>query len=157
EEVPPRPSTAPPPGFSDLVRGAVRALNLPATLEKSGLIARLPRTLREVLRQSQADRSAEPTLQEESQALRLLLLQAIERLAVADRAGNAQVLQYQVLHMQYVLGMSVVQVAVRLSISEQTVYRRSAEGIEAVASDLWQREQLVAVRHRDPVALDYLG
>ena len=46
------------------------------------------------------------------------------------------------------MGLSVVQVAMHLSLAEQGVYRRSAEGVEAVANDLWRREQLLAGRGR---------
>jgi hypothetical protein len=72
-------------------------------------------------------------------------VRAIEQLNVSDE-GNTRAHQYEVLRMQYVMGVSVVQVAMRLGIAEQGVYRRSAEGVEAVANDLWRREQLLAGR-----------
>jgi len=71
----------------------------------------------------------------------MLLVHAIERLNVSDDGGATQANQYHVLHMQYILGLTVTQVGVRLSVAEQTVFRRSAEGVQAVSNDLWRREQ----------------
>src|SRR5439155_27214796 len=91
---------------------------------------------------------ATPSPLEQSQLLRTLLVRAIEQLRVSD-AGSTRDHQYQVLRMQYVMGLNVVQVSTRLGIAEQGVYRRSAEGVEALANDLWRRERLLVARGRD--------
>ena len=130
-----------------MTRRALRALNKPATLAKSELIPLLPRSLHEVWQQSGEAGAGDPSPLEQSQALRTILVRAIEQLNVSDE-GNTRAHQYEVLRMQYVMGVSVVQVAMRLGIAEQGVYRRSAEGVEAVANDLWRREQLLAGRGR---------
>jgi hypothetical protein len=134
-----------PPELADATRRALRALNKPATLAKSELIPLLTESLREVWYQSEAARSGDPSPLERSQLLRTLLVRAIEQLRVSD-AGGARDHQYQVLRMQYVMGMNVTQVGTRLGIAEQGVYRRSAEGVEAVANDLWRRERRLVAR-----------
>ena len=101
----------------------------------------------EIWHQSDAARSGDPSPLEQSQLLRTLLVRAIEQLNVSD-AGSTRDHQYQVLRMQYVMGLNVVQVGTRLGIAEQGVYRRSAEGVEAVANDLWCRERLLVARRR---------
>lgn len=145
-----------PADFADLARRALRALNSPGTLARSDLLPLLPRTIRHIWQLGDGSRLGEPTPLEQGQALRELLKQAIERLNVSDD-GGPQAHQYQVLRMQYLLGMTVVQVAIRLSIAQQGVFRRSAEGVAAVANDLWEREQQATARRQDPVAMDYLG
>jgi hypothetical protein len=134
-----------PASFADMTRRALRALNKPATLAKSELIPLLPRSLHEVWQHSGEVGSGDPSPLEQSQVLRTILVRAIEQLNVSE-AGNTRAHQYEALRMQYVMGLSVVQVAMRLGIAEQGVYRRSAEGVEAVANDLWRREQLLAGR-----------
>jgi hypothetical protein len=132
-----------PADFVDLTRRALRALNKPATLAKSALIGLLPLSLDEVWQQSGRDGSGDRSPLEQSQALRAVLLHAIEQLNVAAE-GSAQAHQYEVLRRQYVMGQNVAQVGMRLGIAEPGVYRRSAEGVDAVAVDLWRREQLLA-------------
>jgi hypothetical protein len=141
----------PPADFAEVTRRALRALNKPATLAKSELIALLPRSLHEVWQQSGEVGPGDPSPLERSHALRTILVRAIEQLNVSDQA-TTRAHQYEVLRMQYVMGLSVVQVAMRLSIAEQGVYRRSAEGVEAVADDLWRREHLLAGRERSAAA-----
>jgi hypothetical protein len=135
--------TPPPSDFADLTRRALRALNRPGTLARSGLVSLLRSSLGEIWERSGQPRPANPSPLEQGQALRTMLVAAIERLNVSDGDGM-QVHQHQVLRMQYLMGLTVVQVAIRLSIAEKTVFRRSAEGVDAVAHDLWRREQLLA-------------
>ena len=136
-----------PADFADVTRRALRALNKPATLAKSDLIPLLPRSLHDVWQQSGEFGFGAPSPLEQSQALRTILVRAIDQLNVPDE-GNTRAHQYEVLRMQYVMGLNVVQVAMRLGIAEQGVYRRSAEGVEALANDLWRREHLLAGRGR---------
>jgi hypothetical protein len=133
----------PPPNFVDVTRRAIRAMNSPRTLMTSELTTLLPSSLDAIWRRTDVRRLARPSPIELGQALRTLLVEAIERLNVLPNA-ELQAHQYQVLRMQYLMGLTVVQVAMRLSISEKSVFRRSAEGVEAVASEIWRREQIAA-------------
>jgi len=137
-----------PPKLADLTRRTLRSLNKPAPLAKSELIPLFAESLNELWHQSDVARSSDPSPLEQSQLLRTLLVRAIEQLRVSD-AGSTRDHQYQVLRMQYVMGLNVVQVSTRLGIAEQGVYRRSAEGVEALANDLWRRERLLVARGRD--------
>jgi hypothetical protein len=137
-----------PPKLADLTRRTLRSLNKPATLAKSELIPLFAESLNELWHQSEVARSSDPSPLEQSQLLRTLLVRAIEQLRVSD-AGSTRDHQYQVLRMQYVMGLNVIQVSTRLGIAEQGVYRRSAEGVEALANDLWRRERLLVARGRD--------
>jgi hypothetical protein len=137
-----------PPELADMTRRALRSLNKPATLAKSELIPLLAESISDLWDQSEAARSGDPSPLEQSQLLRTLLVRAIEQLKVSD-AGSTRDHQYQVLRMQYVMGLNVVQVSTRLGIAEQGVYRRSAEGVEALANDLWRRERLLVARGQD--------
>jgi hypothetical protein len=137
-----------PPELADLTRRTLRSLNKPATLAKSELIPLFAESLNELWHQSDVARLSDPSPLEQSQLLRTLLVRAIEQLRVSD-AGSTRDHQYQVLRMQYVMGLNVVQVSTRLGIAEQGVYRRSAEGVEALANDLWRRERLLVARGRD--------
>ncbi|TAK21267.1 MAG: hypothetical protein EPO26_15155 [Chloroflexota bacterium] len=130
-----------PSGFVESTRHALRALNKPGLLMKSDLVRLLPESLAEVRRRSAAPGRSTGSPLEQGQILRALLVGAIERLNVPSNE-ELTAYQFQVLRMQYVMGLTVVQVGVRLSIAEKTVFRRSKEGVEAVANDIWCREQV---------------
>jgi hypothetical protein len=157
EPVPPAPfitngSGVPPqpPDLERLIGRALRSLNQPGTLAKSGLISLLPRSLRASSLVDGGPPGAEPTPLELGQALRTSIVQAIERLRV-DGEASPQAVQYDVLRMLYVLGMTVTQVGIRLSVAEPTVFRRRADGVNALANELWHREHSIRVRPKDAV------
>lgn len=137
----------PPPDFVDLTRRALRALNRPSILVRSGLIPLLRLSIDDVWHRSGEPRLIGQSPLEQGQALRTILVAAVEQLNVSED-GGMQAHQYQVLRMQYVMGLTVVQVAMRLSIAEKTAFRRNKEGAEAVANDIWRREQLLNGRVR---------
>lgn len=145
-----------PPIRVEVVREALGCLNKPANLARSPLVGRLPRTLRAVRSGSGEPVSGDATPLEASQALRGVLLAAIERLKAGDREAADQPLQYRILVEEYVEGKSTKHNMVRHAISESTLHRRRQEGIAAVATELGMRESRLSER-RDPVALDYLG
>ena len=137
-----------PPKLADLIRGTLRSLNKPATLAKSELIPLFAESLNELWRQSEVARLV--TRHHWSRAN----FYEHYSCAPSSNSGGRTVgvrarHQYQVLRMQYVMGLNVVQVSTRLGIAEQGVYRRSAEGVEALANDLWRRERLLVARGRD--------
>jgi hypothetical protein len=144
------------PGFEDLVREALRHLNKLADLAECGLIACLPCTLREILRGKRPADRDESTPLERAQALREVLVAAIERLDPGDKEVTDEALQYRVLREEYILGMSTKYIWARHAISDSTLHRRRREGLHALAKELSTRERILAQRV-NPVALDDLG
>jgi CheY-like chemotaxis protein len=81
-----------------------------------------------------------------AQKLRRLLLDALEELsppADACASSDAQI-HYSALHYRYIDGLAPEQIGEILAISPRQTYRKIREGIEAVASLLWDRFQLEA-------------
>ena len=144
--------------FVELVDQAMKHLNKPAHLAKSGLAARLPRSIRAIRRQWSPAQAGEATSLEWAQALRQLLVDASERLKPAESDSSTRALQYHILHKKYVLEQEVKHIVIRHDISESTFFRERVLAVRAVADDLWQQERRLAARPtRDPVAIDYLG
>jgi hypothetical protein len=132
----------PPP--ADLVRvihQALRDLNNVAKLARSRLMLLLPRSVGQAWQEGA--NAGEPSMLEQAHLLRNLLVDAIERLNVADE-GSKTAYEYLVLRMQYVQGMNVAQIAIRLSMAEANLFKYSANGRQAIAEDLWRREQQLA-------------
>jgi hypothetical protein len=145
--------------FEELVEEALRGLNEVSRLAKCGLAQRVPRTLVAALRKQGEKIGAEETSLNAARQLRTVIVEAIERLKPVEAEGTAQALQYHVLREEYVLGRTITAIALNHSVSEQTVFRRRREAIEALAVDIRQREASLA-RERppnDPTAMDYLG
>jgi len=154
------PQLAPEPdaGFVELVDQALKHLNKPTHLAKSGLAAWLPRSIRAIRGQWSQTQPGEATSLERAQALRQLLVDAIERLKHADSDSSTRALQYHILHKKYVLEQEVKHIVIRHDISESTFFRERVLAVRAVADNLWQQERRSAVPPtRDPVAIDYLG
>ncbi len=139
--------------FEALVEEALRGLNEPAKLAKCGLAGRIPRTL--AARQPGGDAMG----LERGRLLREVLVAAIERLKPAETDESTRALQYYVLNEEYVLGRTITGISVRHSVSEQTVFRRRREAIEALAAELRDRESSLAQGNaaRNATAMDYLG
>jgi CheY-like chemotaxis protein len=79
-----------------------------------------------------------------AQKLRRLLLNALEELSPpADACANSDAqIHYSALHYRYIDGLAPEQIAEILAISPRQTYRKIREGIEAVASLLWDRFQM---------------
>jgi hypothetical protein len=141
---PPLPDIIPPPrDFRPLVGKALRCLNDPAALSKCELVRRLPGTLA----------GAGPGPLEQAQALRKVLISAIDHLKPsneATRASAPEVLQYHIMYEEYVLGESTRYIMTRHSISESTFHRNRREAVAAVARHLESREELIVQGQRQP-------
>jgi hypothetical protein len=131
------------PGFVGLVEDALRHLNNLGRLSRSGLAGCLPETLRTVWQRSGQADGADPSVLDQSHAVRELIVEAIERLKVGDGEGTAQALQYHILREEYVLGMSTKHIIARHAISESTFHRYRHEAVRVLAAELATRE-----RHR---------
>lgn len=81
-------------------------------------------------------------------ALRRLLLDAIQELKPPAESphDSVAVARYQFLHLRYVQGKSIEEIARQLNVSERQLYRRQHDALEAVTT-------LVA-RHFDPAELE---
>jgi hypothetical protein len=131
--------------LEDLVRlteEALRRLNNPALLAASGLIARLPLTVAAALERGAAEGAPSPL--EQARGLRLALEASIERLKPGPRNGDPpgefELLQYSIIHEEYVRGRPNNQIMARLSIGEGTFHRYRRQGIRALAGDLATQE-----------------
>jgi hypothetical protein len=145
--------------FEDLVEDALRNLNKPASLVRCGLIDRIPRTLGEARGQAESIGGGAATGLDRARLLRGVLVAAVERLKPAEGDATSQALQYHVVREEYVLGRSILPIALRHSVSEQTVYRRRREAIELLAREIREHEASLAqgrpTSNRE--AMDYLG
>jgi hypothetical protein len=133
-------------GFDDLVTLALRRLNDPASLSRCDLAKRLPYTLGAVrLAPGEAD-AKDSTSLKQSQALREVLIRAIEDLKPSkgrDQQGSPEALQYNILYQAYVRGNSNNSIMVRYSISESTFHRHRRGAISAIARELMEQETLL--------------
>jgi hypothetical protein len=125
---------------------ALRRLNNPSALAKSGLAARIPLTIANA-RDSQVGGNAPmATPLEEARAVRDVLIAAIERLKPAgddDRASNPGALQYHILREEYLVGKPNKQIMIRYSISEGTFHRNRRQAIVILAQELSRREEIL--------------
>jgi hypothetical protein len=133
----------PPDDLVRLTEEALRRLNNPALLAASGLVARLPLTVAAALERGATEGAASPL--EQARGLRLALEASIERLKPSPRDGDPpsefELLQYSILHEEYVRGRPNNQIMARLSIGEGTFHRYRRQGIRALAGDLQSQEQ----------------
>jgi hypothetical protein len=139
--------------FEELVEEALRGLNEPGRLAKLELGQAVTRTL------ASANGGQPPSGLEGGRLLREVVVAAVDRLKPVDADGSPRALQYAVLHEEYVLGRTITAIALRHSVSEQTVFRRRREGIAALAVELRQGEERLAHTKpaRNAAAIDYLG
>jgi CheY-like chemotaxis protein len=124
----------PPEQFINQVRDALTYLYDPVHLQSHPLADQL----NGFIEMGQATRA---------QQLRRLLLEILEELSPpsdTEAATNAQI-HYSALHYRYIDGLTPEQIADTLAISLRQVYRKIREGIEAVASLLWDRLQSATV------------
>jgi hypothetical protein len=135
-----------------LTEQALRRLNNPAALARCDLLGRLPHTLRDA-RSTSGIHSGEPTALEQAQALREVLVAAIERLKPLDGdhgIGSPAALQYNILREEYLQGLLNKQIMTRHSISEGTFNRNRRQAIWTLAQELQSREERLA---RETIAL----
>jgi hypothetical protein len=132
--------------FVHQVEEALRRLRNPAGLATARLVFQLPHTLNAHRTATGDPRLAEATPLEQAQALRELLIAAVQRLQPSGPRSNGQpsVLQHDIVCEEYLLGMSTKQILVRHSISESTLHRQRREAIRILARELHRQEQLLA-------------
>ena len=127
---------------------ALRQLNNPDALSRCELIFWLPGTLTAARSGSgNLGAPADPGPLDQAQALRQVLVSAIEQLKPLGeyvRAGAPEALQHYILHEEYVLDESTRYIMIRHSISESTFHRNRRAAISAVARQLETREELIA-------------
>jgi hypothetical protein len=101
---------------------------------------RLPRTL------GGATTGGSGTTLEQTQALRRVLMESIERLKPEDASPNSPAaLQYQILREEYLDGLPNREILIRHSVSESTFHRNRRDAIAAVARELQERERQIAL------------
>lgn len=126
-----------------LTEEALRRLNNPSALAQCGLITRLPRTLAAVRTRQGDTMLVKATPLAQAQALREVLVSAIERLKPPDGGSGFDApgaLQYNILREEYLQGMPNKQIMVRHSISESTFHRNRREAISILARELGEQE-----------------
>jgi len=136
--------TASAAALAHLLEEALRNLNKPANLASCGLVARLPRTLATTRAQRGGAQLAAATPLERAQALREVLVTAIERLKPPDGAGAEQALQYHIFHEEYILGLATKQIQLRHAISASTFHRHRHHALLALAQEIMQHEAFLA-------------
>ena len=122
-------AVAVPPEFLELVRDALAHLYEPAHLVRHPLKAMLAGAL--------------PMLHDPAQALRLFMLDAIERLEPDDATPLSEKARrpYLVLVQRYVGGLSPDEVAAKLQIGDRQFRREHQKGLEALAAYLWSHSR----------------
>lgn len=130
--------------FPRLVQEALRHLNNPSALSNCELPGRLPGTLAPNRSQFRGHGGpSEPTPLEKAQALREVLIAAIDRLRPSgETIGSVapQALQYHILHEAYVQRKPTSYIMTRYSISESTLHRNRRDAVSAVARHLQAQE-----------------
>lgn len=127
--------------FLRLTEEALRRVNNPGALGGCGLLEQLEHSVRLELRKADGPVPA-GTLLQRTQALRALLVAAIEGLRPANAApGDPEMLQYHILQGAYLQGLPNRQIMVRHSVAEATFHRHRRQGLAAVAKELREREQ----------------
>jgi hypothetical protein len=128
---------------------ALRRLNRPPTLADCELNDLLSCTIAGRCKHANPN-SPVATPLESAQALHSILIEEIEMLRPADYGiggSNRAAELYTILHEQYVLRRSVVQIRMRLHLAEKTYFVRRLEAINAIAHDLVRREQAAATQN----------
>ena len=127
-----------------LTAHALRNLGNPAALAQSGLIARLPRTIR-AARAATADAAAAASMTPLDQAklLSVAIIAVVEKfnLTAGQAGGGTEAEQYVILHEKYVQKKRISAILTRHNISESAFHRWRREGIRALAADLAAQEE----------------
>jgi hypothetical protein len=115
---------------------ALHKLGNPAALGECALAEYLPATLK-----WQIDRQGGGAHTSRHQALRALLVEAIDRLKARE---GEQTLHHAILHEEYVQGHPTARIMTRHAISESTFHRYRRDAIRAVVLDLTSQEETLA-------------
>ncbi len=132
--------------FPRLVEEALRRLTNPAALSTCRLIQQLPETLAAAGSQQGAERVGQGTPLAQAQALREVLVAAIERLKAPGEGpgtGTTQDRQYHILRERYLQHRPIAYSMTRHSISESTFHRDRKDAISALAHHLATQEELI--------------
>ncbi len=129
---------------------ALRELYHLAALATSPLVSTLPHSLAVALQEQHRAVPARATQLEQAQALRLVVLEGIDRFKPVDREPGKQHVHYHILHMEYVRGLPNVQIQMLLSISNATFHRHRRQAIQALAADLLSNEAILTAQRREP-------
>jgi hypothetical protein len=133
-----------------MVEEALRKLNNPAALASCELIQGLPHTLSATHSENGAGVLLHPTPLDQAHLLREALGRAIERLKPGptkqsdQHAGRPESLHYDVLHEEYVQGLTTRAVMMRHNIAESTFHRYRRDAIRVLAQELLRQEELLA-------------
>ena len=136
--------------FRHMVEEALRRVNKPSALAGCRVIDRIPLTLQWVRAGWAGAPSSDATPLERAQALREVLVAAIEQLRPADGVEGASSVdpeQHQILAEEYLLGMATRHICNRHGISDSTLYRYRSEGVRVLADELRAREALLSREH----------
>jgi hypothetical protein len=129
------------PNLEPLVTDALRHLNRYDALAQCELALVLLPGVDAIHSRRGAGPSPEASLMERARLLHDALVDAIERLKPAQTEATEQVLPYDILREEYVLGMSTKRIMARHNISEATLHRRRRDGIRAIAAELSTRDR----------------
>ena len=130
--------------FQRQVREALGCLRDLGRLGRCDLITSLPCTIAATLRERRNGHLGDPTSLEQAQALREILIAAVERLRPEDESpddGGGAVSGYRVLRLLYLEGKTIEQVEAIVHVANRTVYRYRDSAVEVVACELRQREE----------------
>jgi hypothetical protein len=131
--------------FARVTEEALRRINNPAALARSGLAARIPLTLHAAAAQQGLHSSGELTPLQQAQCLRAVLTQTLERLRPQDaEISSPAALHYRILREEYMDGEPNKQIMLRHSISESTFHRIRRDGIAILARELREQEELLS-------------
>ncbi|MFN8637107.1 MAG: hypothetical protein U0893_24940 [Chloroflexota bacterium] len=129
-----------------LVEQALEQLRAPARLAGCELTTHLPLTIAAARAEQRNGHVGGSTPLEQAHVLREVLVTAIERLKPPDQNGRSIDLIHAVIEARYVAGMQIPRISTRFAISDRTVHRYRKRGVEALASELEQQEELLRKR-----------
>jgi hypothetical protein len=135
-----------------LVEEALRCVRDRSALVGRDLIAYLPYTVAEILREQRNGHASEATGLEQAGALQQVLIAGVQRLRPGDEipdGGGSEQVRLRVLHDQYVEGRPPRQIMMRYHIAEATYHRYRRRAIRILTQELIEREALLARRQRD--------
>lgn len=133
--------------FRGLVEEALRQLNNPYALSTCEFVDLIPATLAATRSHTGNGTTDDSTPLEQAQALRQVLVSAVDHLKPPGdsvRPGAPQALQYHILHERYELGDPTLHIRTRHSIAESTFHRYRRDAVSAVADHLQAQEELIA-------------
>ena len=128
--------------LTHLTEEALRYLRTPATLATCGLVQQLPLSLTRA-HVSSGSASSQPTPLETARLLRGLIEESMDGLKLTAGKEPA-VLQYSILHAEYIQGIPNSLIMSRHNVSESTFHRSRRAGVRAIANDLAAREARLA-------------